>query len=263
MLWIPIDNIKDIPADKYEISEDGHIRNKYWIGIRDDITVPTSIQENSGYVIALLSDSRPNVRRRGVNNRLHNVLVWVSRLVAIAFVPIPDGFDEKDLTVFHINGDKADNHYQNLEWRIGSFKIEDRRRMLEIIKEHYDHFNNHDIAKMIQKELGFHVAETTVASVLQRDRHGNPKSKHWRLFGIDPSFFTNKPLKKSDELITFICRTLCKFNGDTKKTRKYLSDLGVDADSKLINSICKKYTYVKISDRYFDYNDWDGFKSKI
>ena len=262
MIWKPIDHIKGIPEDKYEISEDGRIRNKYWIGIRDNIYIPSYVQERSGYVVAQLSDTRPNVRRRGAVP-VHNVLAWISKLVAIAFVPIPDGFSHSDLTVHHLNGDKTDNHYQNLEWRFGDFRIEDRRRMLEIVKEHYNHFNNHDIAKMVQKELGFHVSETTIASVLSRDKNGNPKSKHWRLFGIDPSFFTDKPMKKSSELVELICRTLCRFNGDKKKTRRYLLDNGINVSTNLVNNICKKYTYVKISDKYFDYNDWDGFESKI
>lgn len=263
MIWKPIDFIKGIPEDKYEISEDGHIRNRYWIGIREDTSCPVYEHPDSGYMMATLSDTRPEVRRRKDLTKPRYVMTWISRLVATAFVDIPDGFDEKDLTVYHIDGNKQNNHYTNLEWRLGIWKIEDRRRMLEIIKEHYDQFNNHDITKMIQKELGVHIPSTLVASLLQRKANGEAKSKHWKLFGIDTSFFTGKPAKRDPVLIELICRSLCKFNGDRKATRHYLKSLNVSVPASLINSICKKYTYVKISDRFFDWNEWDGFKSKF
>lgn len=263
MLWKPIDFIKGIPKDKYEISEDGHIRNKYWDGIREDTSCPIYEHPDSGYMMATLSDTRPEVRRRKNLSKPKYVMTWISRLVATAFVDIPDGFDEKDLTVYHIDGNKQNNHYSNLEWRIGIWKIEDRRRMLEIVKTHYDHFNNHDITRMIQKELGIHIPKTLVASLLQRTANGEAKSKHWRLFGIDPSFFTNKPLKTDPALIRLICETLCRFDGDRKETKKYLESLGLDVSAALIHSICKKYTHTKISDEYFDWDEFEGFIPKL
>ena len=264
MLWKPIDFIEGIPADKYEISENGDIRNKYWIGIRDDINVTVTLHPETKCPVVSLSNTRPKVYHAKKTSKTSKYVMYtIARLVAEAFIAPPYDLNEDDLNVFHIDGDVMNNHYTNLEWRLGDYKIEDRKRMLEIIRDHHGSFSNSDIAKMIQKELGFKVTETLVLSTMQKDKDGKPKSKHWEILGVDPSFFTNKPPKSNPDLIRLICSTLCRFNGDKKATRAYLKSMNITVRSELVNSILNKYSHSKISDEYFEYTEWDGFHSKI
>ena len=91
--WKPIDEYPH-----YAVSDEGRIKNS--------ITgrVLKQGRHRQGYSLVWLSDSG---ERHGCS---------VHRLVAKAFVPNPD--DKPQIN--HIDGDKSNNHYTNLEWNTGS-----------------------------------------------------------------------------------------------------------------------------------------------
>ena len=83
---------------RYEVSNDGRLRSH----VVGDYVKPLTVRtEKRGYRFIVLT--RPGDRSRGC---------WVHRLVARAFVPNPLDLPE----VNHLDGDKANNLFTNLEW---------------------------------------------------------------------------------------------------------------------------------------------------
>lgn len=95
--WKIIENT----GDKFEISSFGNIRRT---------NTGKSLLQNynhNGYSKYPIVFIEPSGRHHKVNRYIH-------RLVAIAFLSI---YDYSGLEVNHIDGDKSNNHYKNLEWR--------------------------------------------------------------------------------------------------------------------------------------------------
>lgn len=82
---------------------------------RKDETILKPFVSRGGYAIATLTRCPGDVARIGVH-----------RLVAMAFIPNPEGKPQ----VNHISGDKLDNRSENLEWATCSENNLHRRRVL-------------------------------------------------------------------------------------------------------------------------------------
>ena len=99
-IWKPIINEPKMGDNKYEVSSHGRVRN-----IITGHILGLSIS-NNGYVRVTVNDRRTNKKK--------NTHLSVHRLVASAFL-YNDASSIK-CEVNHKDGDKTNNHYENLEW---------------------------------------------------------------------------------------------------------------------------------------------------
>ena len=88
-MWKDIKNYEN-----YEINEFGEIRNK-----KTNHILKHSINEKGYHKVILTKDNK-------------KIKTGVHRLVASAFIPNPNNYKE----VNHIDENKSNNHYSNLEW---------------------------------------------------------------------------------------------------------------------------------------------------
>ena len=93
--------------ENYEVSNEGQVRNKK----TGRILKPQ--KDKDGYSRVSLSK----------NSKVKSFKIH--RLVAIAFIPNPNGYD----TVDHINYDKTDNRVENLRWMSRSNNAKDGSKM--------------------------------------------------------------------------------------------------------------------------------------
>lgn len=93
-----MENWKFINAN-YEVSDKGNIKSVNYRGTGKSAIRKQSISKN-GYMRVILSDNGKNKT------------YFVHRLVAAAFIPNPDNKPCID----HIDGDRANNHADNLRW---------------------------------------------------------------------------------------------------------------------------------------------------
>jgi hypothetical protein len=265
--WRPIDWVDGIPEDKYEISSHGRIRCLYWEGIRD-VMLPLN-KNKEGYIIANLTNTTRMEDGYKKDKRTINKLVWVAKLVALAFVSPPPGINPHELQVYHTDGNISNNHSYNLEWRIGNsrnrmWKIEDRRRLLQIIVDNYE-LPHIKIVEIVRKELGIKVSTSTIDALLCHNPNGTMKSKQYELLGVDTTPLTlNYIPKLNEKIVRHICKLLCKYDGDIIKTQHELNSEGYPYNYNAIYRIRNQLSYVYISSEYFDYNKRKAiFKSFI
>ena len=93
-----MENWKFINAN-YEVSDKGNIKSVNYRGTGKSAIRKQSISKN-GYMRVILSDNGKNKT------------YFVHRLVAAAFIPNPENLPEID----HIDGNRANNHADNLRW---------------------------------------------------------------------------------------------------------------------------------------------------
>lgn len=108
-LWFPIPIHNKVRADgtyKYEVSNLGNVRETAYVdesGLRHEaVPCPVKYYQNSNGIATVLL-ALDGGRRS----------LFVSRLVALAFIPNPNGYKY----VVHRDGNKRNNRVDNLEWR--------------------------------------------------------------------------------------------------------------------------------------------------
>ena len=105
---------KDIEGfeGRYQISSWGRVRNK-------DGMILKPYMNNKGYFKISLQEGRKAIKKR------------IHRLVAIAFVPNPKNLPQ----VNHMDGNKQNNSYTNLEWVTNKENLIHARRMRALANE--------------------------------------------------------------------------------------------------------------------------------
>lgn len=151
----------------YDVSDHGRVRSwkcgnwKKWYISKKPQILKTLTQRNYPYVVLRIDGER----------KKHSV----HRLVAKAFIPNPDNKE----TVNHINGDRANNHANNLEWATQS------ENMIHAYENNLasNTGNNHKNRKISDKE-----AEEI------RNRYSKGDVYQWQLadeYGLDQSHISN------------------------------------------------------------------------
>lgn len=126
---------KDIEeAPNYEVSNQGRVRNKKTKRILN----PGAYGATGYKQVNIAIPSEGNKQRKR----------YIHRLVAIAFVPNPDGKREVD----HINGDKTDNRADNLEW-VTSSENQIRRHQKGNIKTSHRRIGRFDLDNNLLEEF--------------------------------------------------------------------------------------------------------------
>lgn len=159
----------------------------------DNMTVPrmyiNSSNSSDYYIASIKIDTGKRIRES------------MHRLVAMAFIPIPEkyleiGYTEKDLVVDHIRDCEEDNHDDNTIWNLqwltqfengakynniayarirAPFSIEFRKHLDKMI---CDDFNNDEIYKVCLEKYGFTKKEIKATLQVRRRRLGKTLKEH-------------------------------------------------------------------------------------
>ena len=147
-IWVPL-VYEDIREGMYEISNKGRIYS-----IKSD-TILRPIKKHNGYYRVNLSSKKKGKQKE----------YSIHRLVAIHFIPLPEGYTLEELQVNHKKGDKSKNGAKDLEWVTSSENIKHSIAMgLQKIR-YGDESNNHkydsDLVRRIcvNLEMGYSTKE--------------------------------------------------------------------------------------------------------
>lgn len=148
--WLPIKNYEG----KYEVSNLGRVRNLHAMRNTKDTGVRVlkpHVATNGYYCVHLFKDGK---------RKLHTI----HRLIAIAFIPNPNGYRE----VNHIDENKLNNSLDNLEWVTHKYNIayshniekaysKTRRAVLVHDKKTKEFVGEYKSAREAARELGCYV----------------------------------------------------------------------------------------------------------
>lgn len=150
-IWKPCKNY----SEQYEVSSFGRIRNKKNGNIK-------AVSDHHGYkTTTLCKETR-----------------YVHRLVAEVFVPNPNNRPE----VNHINGNKADNRAENLEWCTKKINIQHAKRMLHRTFGAHRHVLCVETKEVFESTKDFERKTGCSAAAVRRVLCGDAKTScglHW------------------------------------------------------------------------------------
>ena len=236
---------KDIRRDMYMVSSFGRVKNKHTGVILKQFI-------SRGYCILELAVETPN----------HGRSFPVHRLVATAF--IPNIFNKREVN--HIDGDKTNNHMENLEWvtssenQIHAFKmgLQKTKYGEESPLAKITNDDVHFICKTLVKYNGDLSKTMDECSPIQHLTYSILKTIKLKINWCEISdlYFDEDTFDKvglPDEIVHFICENLVNYNGDINKVLKVTNDKfpKYDIHYRTIQSIRSKQTYCSISDMYF------------
>ena len=234
-------------STNYVVSTDGRLYNTKTGKLKSMKTVSTN-----GYVKAYMYHNG-----RDYHTHIH-------RIVAKAFVPNPDNKPE----VNHINGNKLDNNFKNLEWVTGSENIRHafKTGLIKNIKRgsdsnfaKYTEDQIHLVCKLLQsnrhtiKEISeiTGVSTTSVKCILNSDTWCSI-SKNYDF----SEFIKNNIRFYSDDKIKLVCELL--------ESNKYYFDeisdiakINIDTVKEILHG--KSHTDIS---KYYDFGDFNKFRNK-
>lgn len=180
MIPLVYNNIKQ---DLYYIEEDGRIYSKAKRGYL------TPKLDKDGYLYVQLQ--RPE---GGRNNRIAK---RIALLVAVHYIGLPP-IEMKDPTINHIDGNKMNNHYSNLEWMERGLNSSIRNNKGQGSSNHEAKLNEQQVIKICELLINTNLTFTEIANQ----------------FGVTKSTINNIRRKKNWKYITdnydFSCRQLLR-----------------------------------------------------
>lgn len=237
-IWDDITYSKEIIPRKYTISNFGRIKN-----IKNKIN--KHMIDKQGYHIAHLCI--------GNHSYIHYL---VHRLVAISFIYNCDSLNKNQVN--HIDGDKSNNSYRNLEWVTQSDNIQHGRKTsiwdtklsiddVKLISELLIKYDGAPV--MVFRELNGIINNITIDDI-NNIKNGSCY-KYISEEYLKDNKFVNLRKKLSDEQVHLICKTLLELNGSQYNVLNKLKDIIPNLQSDDIRRIKTKTNYKNISDMYF------------
>lgn len=240
---------RDICHDTYEISNNGKIRV-----ISTNRIVPTHIW-GPGYVFVRLKLNDP-----GKTN-----LFSVHRIVGWHFVP---GYTKEKCIINHIDGDKTNNYYRNLEWCTQRHNAKHAHETGLCVTRYGEETNRHFVNAQ--------TVDRICRLLIKYDGHIKPvldiilsdgiyctfgiieciKSKEtWNK--ISDKYFTKDYFKnKRVSEIERICESIVKYSGDISSVVTEFKDDIPNVSPKFVSSLKDGSTYPNITMKYFKPNQY-------
>ena len=153
---------KDIIGYKqYQVSNHGRIRTTANEATRKERILKPLLSVKGYYRVALW-----------LNNK--SKFISIHRLVATYFVPNPDNKE----TVNHIDGDKTNNHYSNLEWNTYKENMNhaidnkisacgERNGRAKLTQEQVNEIRNNTVLNQYQLASKYNVSQSTITRIKQ------------------------------------------------------------------------------------------------
>ena len=193
----------------YDVYEDGKVYSYYINGfLKGDIT-------KHGYLQYTLYDNKKSFK------------IKAHRLVGILFLKCPKNY--KDMVINHIDGNKLNNHYTNLEWVTTlENNIHARKNKLnDISKSNHERWKNKEWADKVSKNISKGLIESGVTKGKNNgrfryeiyDKNGNEYSRK------SLSKLLNKSQSYTDTLIKKIVNNISVDNDDIIKYGIYVIDI--------------------------------------
>lgn len=247
--WKPV-VFENIIPNRYEVSSHGKVR-------RSDNHKIFDGNIRFGYMYVTLKQNKTD----GDPFKKFNP----HRLVANEFCNRPD---DSYKHVNHIDGDKLNNYYMNLEWVTHDMNIlhakkcdliekGDERFCAKMTTEQVRHIckllmENNFKCKRVYDIIKDEYESITVPIIL----HIKLK-KTWK--HISDQYFTFDDTGTNHRLtepqVHLICKTLVDNNFSINNTKKHLQSIGIELPSYIIGGIKLKKTWTHISDEYFTLED--------
>jgi len=245
--WKPV-IYRDIKPDMYEVSNFGRFRNR----ITGHLLTPCPSEK--GYLMVEVRC----VSGKSRSIKLHRIVAWM-------FVP---GYDELHNEVNHKDGNKLNNHVNNLEWttHLENIRHAYRNNLIPIAygESHPNHkMSDDDIVIICESLLKFNgnaykthdfiktlnMPNITLNSIY-RVKYKNT-GKH-----ISDSYFDDKRFNIRHRIMgddmDIICKAICDFNGKYSDIKAFLSsNYDITVQIGTIRNIINKVSYVASSDKYF------------
>lgn len=248
--WKFISWVDGIPADKYQVSNLGRIKNTY----TGNILKTYAANKRSNRLSCQLSTAP--------NKPFKQKIISVGRCVALAFVPVPKNCEVDSLRIFYKDGDPSNCEYTNLQWVMEYhangevYTVEQRRKLLNLIKENAS-FTSAKIAAICSEKLNRNITPGMIRQLTFADNKGNPKSRQYEMLNMNASEFMRERTtrKLTADEVRVICKFLVKNGGDVSKTMQDLNDANIEVKQAVVKNIKWKEHYTHISDEYFDYDD--------
>lgn len=194
-----------------------------------------------------------------VVNGKHGLSRYTHRLVAEAFVDNPQ--PEQYTIVNHIDGDKLNNHYMNLEWTdlsgnaVHASYLELRKRVYGVDSRSakLNESQVRTVCKSLLRTNGniYETSRETDVNIYAVRAIRNYRS--WRQISIEyfpKRHFIRKRPNLSEAEVRNICDELLNNDMDLNRTLKSLQGV-IDVTRSQLVGIVSKYTYRSITDDYF------------